>query len=560
MIVGTAGHIDHGKTSLVRALTGVDTDRLKEEKARGISIDLGFAYLPAPRRRRSSASSTCPATRSSSTTCWPARPASTSSLLVVAADDGVMPQTREHLAIVDLLGLERGVVALTKSDLVDAERRERGRPPRSRSRSPAPRLAGGDIVPVSAVTGEGVDDLRERSVRWPPRRSAARAADGRFRLAVDRSFTLAGRRHRRDRHRAVGQRSRSATASPISPSGLSARVRSIHAQNRAAERGRAGERCALNLAGDGIAQGRDSRAATSCSIPSCMRRPTASMRRCACWHRETEAGRRNGCRCGCITPRPRSARASCCSATSRSRPASEALRAARAGAADRGRGRRPLRAARHLGAAHHRRRPFPRSARAGAQAAHAGAARATRRACARPIRSRRWPRCSTRRRASSTWRPSRATARWRPTRCDAHRRAHSACLRSPARRHCSRCRPPIGCGLKRSLLATLRDFHADNPDLPGIGPGAAAAAARAAPAGAGLPGASARACATAARLRSTAPGCGCRAMRCGSRRRTRSSGRKIAPAARRRRALPSAARARHRRHARRRGSATCGGC
>ena len=123
MIVGTAGHIDHGKTALVRALTGVDTDRLKEEKARGISIDLGFAYLPAP-DGRCSASSTCRATSASCTTCWPGATGIDFVLLVVAADDGVMPQTREHLAIVDLLGIERGVVALTKADLVDDARRD----------------------------------------------------------------------------------------------------------------------------------------------------------------------------------------------------------------------------------------------------------------------------------------------------------------------------------------------------------------------------------------------------------------------------------------------------
>ena len=122
MIIGTAGHIDHGKTSLVRALTGVDTDRLKEEKARGISIDLGFAYLPAsdgsvlgfvdvPGHEKFVHNMLAGATGIDFV------------LLVIAADDGVMPQTREHLAIVDLLGIERGLVALTKIDLVSPFRR-----------------------------------------------------------------------------------------------------------------------------------------------------------------------------------------------------------------------------------------------------------------------------------------------------------------------------------------------------------------------------------------------------------------------------------------------------
>ena len=122
MIIGPAGHIDHGKTALVKALTGVDGDRLKEEKARGITIDLGFAYLPIDGGGRRSASSTCPATSASCTPCWPARAGIDFALLAVAADDGVKPQTLEHLAILDLLGVERGVVVLTKADLASPER------------------------------------------------------------------------------------------------------------------------------------------------------------------------------------------------------------------------------------------------------------------------------------------------------------------------------------------------------------------------------------------------------------------------------------------------------
>src|SRR3954468_18762940 len=119
MIVGTAGHVDHGKTALVRALTGVDTDRLKEEKERGISIDLGFAYLSAdsgtvvgfvdvPGHEKFVRNMLAGATGIDFV------------LLTIAADDGVMPQTREHLAILDLLGITRGIVALTKADLADA--------------------------------------------------------------------------------------------------------------------------------------------------------------------------------------------------------------------------------------------------------------------------------------------------------------------------------------------------------------------------------------------------------------------------------------------------------
>src|SRR5438128_10435931 len=122
MIVGTAGHIDHGKTTLTRALTGVDTDRLKEEKARGISIDLGYAYLPTPDGAILGFVDV-PGHEKFIHNMLAGATGIDFVLLVVAADDGVMPQTRAHLAILDLLGIERGIVALTKSDRADASRR-----------------------------------------------------------------------------------------------------------------------------------------------------------------------------------------------------------------------------------------------------------------------------------------------------------------------------------------------------------------------------------------------------------------------------------------------------
>ena len=172
-------------------------------------------------------------------------------LLVVAADDGPMPQTVEHLAIIDLLGVERGIVALTKADLADQARRGEVEAAIRQLLAPT-RLADADIVPVSVVTGEGVDALRERL--FTAADAFERIADDRrFRLAIDRSFTLAG----------AGTvvtgtvLSGSVTVGDrvlLSPSGLAARVRAIHAQNRPAERGTGGERCALNLAGDGISK------------------------------------------------------------------------------------------------------------------------------------------------------------------------------------------------------------------------------------------------------------------------------------------------------------------
>ena len=162
MIIGTAGHIDHGKTTLVRALTGVDTDRLPEEKRRGISIELGYAYLRAddgitlgfvdvPGHERLLHTMLAGATGIDH------------ALLVVAADDGVMPQTREHLAVMALLGLPRGSVALTKIDRVDIAERP-ARLARVRAEIDAllasTPLAGAPVFALSAATGEGLDALR----------------------------------------------------------------------------------------------------------------------------------------------------------------------------------------------------------------------------------------------------------------------------------------------------------------------------------------------------------------------------------------------------------------
>src|SRR3712207_2555136 len=158
MIVATAGHIDHGKTLLVRTLTGVDTDRLPEEKARGISIDLGFAYLPLSsgeligfvdvpgheRFIRNMLAGVC---------------GIDFALLVVAADDGVMPQTIEHLSILDLLHVKRGAAVITKADRVDAERVAEVEAQVKLLLQPT-QLADARVLAVSAVTGTGMDELK----------------------------------------------------------------------------------------------------------------------------------------------------------------------------------------------------------------------------------------------------------------------------------------------------------------------------------------------------------------------------------------------------------------
>ena len=250
MIIGTAGHIDHGKTQLVGALTGVDTDRLKEEKSRGISIDLGFAYQPTPTGGVIGFVDV-PGHEGFVHNMLAGAAGIDFVLLVVAADDGVMPQTREHLAIVDILGIDRGIVVVTKADLVSAEQLEAVKTEIANAVS-ATVLAGAEMVAVSSTKGDGIDTLRAKLFD-AAEAFGEKTPHGRFRLAVDRSFTLSGvgtvvTGTVRLGQVALGDRI------VISPSGREARVRSIHAQDRSVEHGREGDRCALNLAGDGIAK------------------------------------------------------------------------------------------------------------------------------------------------------------------------------------------------------------------------------------------------------------------------------------------------------------------
>jgi len=248
MIVGTAGHIDHGKTTLVRALTGVDTDRLKEEKARGISIELGYAYAEVPDGGGVLGVIDVPGHEKFVHTMAAGASGIDHVLLVVAADDGVMPQTREHLAIVELFGIARGSVALTKTDRVDAARLAAVRADIAALLAASPlRDAPVFETAVTAHASLGIEALRAhlfgQARDWHRRRS-----DGLFRLAVDRVFTLAG-------HGTVvtgtvfGGRVSVGDRMVHSATGQPVRVRSLHAQNRAAAHGVAGERVALNLTG-----------------------------------------------------------------------------------------------------------------------------------------------------------------------------------------------------------------------------------------------------------------------------------------------------------------------
>ena len=248
MIVGTAGHIDHGKTALVRRLTGIDTDRLPEEKRRGMTIELGFAHLElegigqvgvvdVPGHERFVRNMVAGATGVDLV------------LLVVAADDGVMPQTIEHLDIVSLLNVPRAVVALNKIDLVDAARL------RAVSDDIRALLAGtafsdSPVIPVSAQTGEGMDGLRGALAR-ALRDIRARKTDGYFRLPIDRAFVMPGFGPVTTGTVASGEVRKEARVRLL-PGGKEARVRGIQMHGRPADVASAGSRCALNLSGIGI--------------------------------------------------------------------------------------------------------------------------------------------------------------------------------------------------------------------------------------------------------------------------------------------------------------------
>ena len=263
MIVGTAGHIDHGKTTLVRALTGVETDRLPEEKKRGISIELGYAYLDAPDGARIGFIDV-PGHERLVHTMVAGASGIDFALLLVAADDGPMPQTLEHLAVLSLLGVARGAVAVTKADRAPPERVQAVCEQAAALLQGTP-LQGAPVLPVSAASGAGVDALRALLF------DAARAdrpdtdtdADTRaFRLAVDRGFTLEGTGtvvtgtiHAGQVD--VGDELILLPAGPA-PGQLRVRVRSLHAQNRPVTQAHAGQRCAVALAGvprDVVARG-----------------------------------------------------------------------------------------------------------------------------------------------------------------------------------------------------------------------------------------------------------------------------------------------------------------
>ena len=244
LILGTAGHIDHGKTSLVKALTGIDCDRLPEEKARGITIDIGFAHLDLPPFHLGVVD--VPGHERFIKNMLAGATGVDLRLLVVAADDSVMPQTREHLEILRLLGLRHGVVALTKTDLVDADTREVVEL-EIRELIQGTFLENAPIIATSAHTGAGVPELKA-AVADACRKVEDRGGREWFRLAIDRAFVVQG-------HGTVVTGSVTSGNLRVGdelewlPRGERVRVRSLQNHDQPVDEVRRGQRAAINLAG-----------------------------------------------------------------------------------------------------------------------------------------------------------------------------------------------------------------------------------------------------------------------------------------------------------------------
>ena len=244
-VIGTAGHVDHGKSTLVKALTDIDPDRLPEEKAREMTVDLGFAWMTLPSGREVSIVDV-PGHERFIKNMLAGVGAIDLALLIVAADESVMPQTREHLAILDILRIRRGLVVITKSDLVDEELVELVKA-EVEDVLEATSFAGCQMVAVSAYTGDGLEELKS-AIDNILHDTDVRLDLGRPRLPIDRSFTVSGfgtvvTGTLIDGSMAVGQQVE------LSPSGVQARIRGLQSHQSRVDASAPGVRLALNLSG-----------------------------------------------------------------------------------------------------------------------------------------------------------------------------------------------------------------------------------------------------------------------------------------------------------------------
>jgi selenocysteine-specific elongation factor len=250
VIVGTAGHIDHGKTALLQALTGQAGDKRREERERGMTIDLGYLYAALEPGVALTGFIDVPGHERFTHNMLAGAQGIDLVLLVVAADDGVMPQTREHLTIVELLGIPRALVAISKCDRVEASRVQAVRKQITDLLAPGP-YADAPQIALSSLTGQGVDTLREALIE-AQHEVQQRSLDGGFRLAIDRAFSVAGAGIVVTGTALSGQVAVGDTLM-LGPLGKPVRVRGLHAQNQAAEVALAGQRVALNISAERLA-------------------------------------------------------------------------------------------------------------------------------------------------------------------------------------------------------------------------------------------------------------------------------------------------------------------
>lgn len=243
IVIGTAGHVDHGKTTLVKALTGIDTDRLKEEKERGMTIEPGFAFLKLPSGRVVSIVDV-PGHERLIRNMLRGISEVDAVLLVVAADDGVMPQTREHLDILRLLGIEHGLVILSKIDLVDQETLEMAKDEIAHLLQ-GMFLEAAPLLPYSSKTGEGIDEIK-KSIEHLLQKVEGKNREGLFRLPIDRVFTLAGYGTVVTGTIVAGKIAQGDEVE-ICPLGLRTTVRSLQVHNQFVLEAFAGQRVGVNL-------------------------------------------------------------------------------------------------------------------------------------------------------------------------------------------------------------------------------------------------------------------------------------------------------------------------
>ena len=246
IIIGTAGHVDHGKTALIKALTGIETDRIKEEKKRGITIELGFAYLDLPDGEKAGIIDV-PGHEKFVKNMLAGAGGIDLALLVVAADEGFMPQTREHLGILSLLNISEGIIVVTKKDMVDEDWLEIVCD-EVRQEVQGTFLENAQIIPVSSYTGEGIEQLRQAIFTMIDQKTQIKNLDVPFRIPVDRIFSVEGFGTVITGTLIEGTMK---VGDPVTvyPSRIESRIRNLQVHSQDVQEAYAGQRVAVNLAG-----------------------------------------------------------------------------------------------------------------------------------------------------------------------------------------------------------------------------------------------------------------------------------------------------------------------